>query len=57
MKNGSIAIVVTIAAFLALLGAALGQDPLFRIHFWIITAVLALGVVLASGERAAELLS
>jgi cytochrome c oxidase cbb3-type subunit I len=43
MKNGSLAIGVTIMAFLALLGAAFGHDMAFRAHFWIITGVLAVG--------------
>ncbi len=45
MRNGTSAIAVTVAAFLALLGAALGQDALFRIHFWILFTVLALAAV------------
>jgi len=34
-----------VAAFLALLGAALGQDALFKVHMWIAFTVLALGAV------------
>jgi Cytochrome C and Quinol oxidase polypeptide I len=45
MKNGSIAIAVSATAFLALLGAALGQDAQFRIHSWIAFALLTLGAL------------
>ncbi len=45
MRNGTSAIAVAVAAFLALLGAALGQDALFRIQAWIVFTVLALGAV------------
>ncbi|NMD07945.1 MAG: cytochrome-c oxidase, cbb3-type subunit I, partial [Phyllobacteriaceae bacterium] len=45
MRNGTSAIAVAVAAFLALLGAALGQDALFKVHFWILFTVLALGAV------------
>ena len=45
MRNGTSAIAVAVAAFLALLGAALGQDALFKVHFWIAFTVLALGAV------------
>ena len=43
MKNGTSGIVVAVAAFLALLGAAMGVDAQFKAHFWILTIVLALG--------------
>jgi cytochrome c oxidase cbb3-type subunit 1 len=46
MKNGVPAISVALAAFLALLAAALGQDELFKIHFWILFTVLTLAAVL-----------
>jgi len=46
MRNGISAIAVSMAAFLALLAAALGQDELFRAHFWIIFGVLAIAAVL-----------
>ncbi len=42
MNGATTAITVTIGAFLALLAAALGQDALFRAHFWIIFVVLTL---------------
>ena len=45
MRNGTSAIAVAVAAFLALLGAALGQDALFKVHCWIAFTVLALGAV------------
>jgi cytochrome c oxidase cbb3-type subunit I len=45
MNNVTSAIAVGAAAFLALLGAALGQDDLFRAHFWIIFVVLALASI------------
>jgi cytochrome c oxidase cbb3-type subunit I len=45
MNNASTAIAVALAAFFALLGAALGQDDLFRAHFWIIFIVLALASI------------
>jgi cytochrome c oxidase cbb3-type subunit 1 len=45
MRNGTSAIAVAVAAFLALLGAALGQDALFKVHMWIAFTVLALGAV------------
>jgi len=46
MKNGYWAILVGACAFLALMGAALGQDAAFRAHFWIIFSALAVGTVL-----------
>ena len=45
MKKASSALAVAGAAFLALMGAALGQDPQFRAHFWIIFATLLIGAV------------
>jgi len=45
MRNGTSAIAVAVAAFLALLGAALGQDALFRTQAWIVFTLLALGAV------------
>ena len=45
MRNGISAIAVAVAAFLALLGAATGQDALFKIHFWILFTVLGLAAV------------
>jgi cytochrome c oxidase cbb3-type subunit I len=45
MKNAGTAIAVGLAAFLALMGAALGQDSLFRAHFWILFAVLTLTTI------------
>ena len=38
-------ILVGIGTFLALLGAAMGQDVLFRTHMWIIFAALAIGTI------------
>ena len=46
MKDGSLAIAVCVAAFLALLGAAMGEDVLFRTHAWIAFTVLSLGAIL-----------
>ena len=46
MKNGSTAIAVSVAAFLALLAAAFGHDALFRIHFWVAFAALAAGALM-----------
>ena len=46
MRSGSLAISVGVAAFLALLGAAMGQDQLFRTHFWILFVSLAVGTIL-----------
>jgi cytochrome c oxidase cbb3-type subunit 1 len=46
MKTATPGIVVAVAAFLALLGAALGADPQFKAHFWILTVVLAVGSIL-----------
>ncbi|MCR9123699.1 MAG: cytochrome-c oxidase, cbb3-type subunit I, partial [Phyllobacteriaceae bacterium] len=40
MKNASWVVLVGAGAFLALLGAALGQDQLFRVHMGILTVVL-----------------
>ncbi|MBO6640410.1 MAG: cbb3-type cytochrome c oxidase subunit I, partial [Roseitalea sp.] len=40
MKNASWIVLVGAGAFLALLGAALGQDQLFRVHMGILTVVL-----------------
>ena len=45
MRNGISAIAAAVAAFLALLGAALGQDALFKVHFWILFTVLGLAAV------------
>jgi cytochrome c oxidase cbb3-type subunit I len=46
MKNAGTATAVGITAFLALMGAALGQDDLFRAHFWILFSVLAVATVI-----------
>jgi cytochrome c oxidase cbb3-type subunit I len=46
MKGATTAITVAVGAFLALLGTALGQDALFRAHFWIMFVVLTLAAVL-----------
>jgi cytochrome c oxidase cbb3-type subunit I len=46
MKNTGNAMLVAVAAFLALIGAAFGADPYFRIHAWILFALLAIGTIL-----------
>jgi cytochrome c oxidase cbb3-type subunit I len=43
MRNGSLAVAVSVAAFLALLGAALGQDVGFRTHAWVAFVALLAG--------------
>src|SRR5262245_9778884 len=45
MKYGTEIVVVGLAAFLAMLGAAFAADDLFRAHMWVLTAVLAAGTV------------
>jgi cytochrome c oxidase cbb3-type subunit I len=46
MRNGTPAISVSVAAFLALLAAALGRDELFRAHAWILFTTLAIASLL-----------
>jgi cytochrome c oxidase cbb3-type subunit I len=46
MNNASTAIAVAIAAFLALLAVAFGQDDAFKAHFWIVFAILTLSAIL-----------
>jgi cytochrome c oxidase cbb3-type subunit I len=46
MKGATTASMVAVAAFLALLAAAVGRDAAFRTHFWIIFVVLLLGTIL-----------
>ena len=46
MRNVSSAVVVSLAALLTLLGAAMGHDTLFRTHMWVATVVLGLGAIL-----------
>jgi cytochrome c oxidase cbb3-type subunit I len=46
MRNGSLAVAVSVAAFLALLGAALGQDVGFRTHAWVAFVALLAGAFL-----------
>jgi cytochrome c oxidase cbb3-type subunit I len=46
MRNGSLAVAVSVAAFLALLGAALGQDVGFRTHAWVAFVALLAGALL-----------
>ena len=46
MKGATTASMVAVAAFLALMAAAVGRDAAFRAHFWIIFVVLLLGAIL-----------
>jgi cytochrome c oxidase cbb3-type subunit I len=46
MNGLTSAITVAIAAFIALLAAATGQDALFRAHFWILFVLLSLATIL-----------
>ena len=46
MKNGSVAISISVATFMALLGAAFGQDEAFRAHMWVAFAVLGIATIL-----------
>ncbi len=46
MKGATTASMVAVAAFLALMAAAVGRDAAFRAHFWIIFVVLLLGTIL-----------
>jgi cytochrome c oxidase cbb3-type subunit I len=45
MSGMTTAVTVALAAFLALLAAATGQDELFRAHFWILFTVLTLASI------------
>ena len=45
MKYMKETILVGLGAFLALLGAGMGQDVLFRTHMWVLFVVLALGTI------------
>jgi cytochrome c oxidase cbb3-type subunit I len=45
MSGMTTSITVALAAFLALLAAATGQDELFRAHFWILFTVLTLASI------------
>lgn len=45
MKNGSLGIAMSVAAFLVLLAAAMGQDAAFRTHMWIAFTLLTLGAL------------
>ncbi|MEX0347774.1 MAG: cytochrome-c oxidase, cbb3-type subunit I [Rhizobiaceae bacterium] len=45
MRNGTEAIALVAATFLALLGAAFAQDELFRIHAWVLVGVLAIASI------------
>ena len=45
MKYMKETILVGLGAFLALLGAGMGQDVLFRTHMWVLFAVLALATI------------
>jgi len=46
MKNGGAALSVAVGAFLALLGAAMGEDALFRAHMMVATVVLAIAAII-----------
>lgn len=45
MNGVTTAITVAVAAFMALLAAAVGQDALFRAHFWIVFVVLTIASI------------
>ncbi len=45
MNGATVAITVAVAAFIALLAAAVGQDALFRAHFWIVFVVLTIASI------------
>ena len=45
MNGVTTAITVAVAAFIALLAAAVGQDALFRAHFWIVFVVLTIASI------------
>ncbi len=46
MRNGTEAIALVAATFIALLGAAFAQDELFRIHAWVLVGVLAIASII-----------
>ncbi len=46
MKNGMEALAVSLAAFLALLGAAFAQDDLFKAHAWVLFFVLVVSAII-----------
>ncbi len=45
MNGATVAITVAVAAFIALLAAAVGQDAPFRAHFWIVFVVLTIASI------------
>ncbi len=45
MRNGTEPIILGAATLLALLGAAFAQDDLFRVHAWVLVAVLAITTI------------
>jgi cytochrome c oxidase cbb3-type subunit 1 len=45
MKCGAEIVVVSVGAFLALLGAGFAADDLFRSHMWMLFFVLAAGAI------------
>jgi cytochrome c oxidase cbb3-type subunit 1 len=45
MRNGTEPIILGVATLLAVLGAAFSQDDLFRIHAWILVAILAVTTI------------
>jgi cytochrome c oxidase cbb3-type subunit I len=46
MRNTGNAMLVAMAAFLALMGAAFGADSYFRIHAWILFTLLTIGTIM-----------
>ncbi len=45
MRNGTEAIALVVATFVAFLGAAFAQDELFRAHAWVLVGVLAITTI------------
>ena len=46
MRNGTEPIILGVATLLAVLGAAFAQDDLFRVHAWILVAILAVTTII-----------
>ena len=45
MRNGTEAIALVVATFVAFLGAAFAQDELFRAHAWVLVGILAITTI------------
>ena len=45
MRNGTEPIILGAATLLAVLGAAFAQDELFRVHAWVLVAILAVTTI------------